>query len=169
MRQIHSPWWAGTSISSCTCSGASGLGLSYTPGSPGPPACRGQMVGLLGFHNHMSQFLESVSFSMYLYGLSRWLTGKEAFCRCRRCGFNPQIGKIPWRRRWQPTPVFLPGKSQGQRSLVGYSHGVIKSQTWLSMHTPISLHPTGSDSGEPSSYTVSTFLLWLHLKAPYPS
>jgi len=34
--------------------------------------------------------------------------------------FNPWIGKIPWRRAWQPTPVFMPGKSQGQRSLAGW-------------------------------------------------
>ena len=38
-----------------------------------------------------------------------------------RPGFNPWIRKIPWRRKWQPTPVFLPGKSHGWRSLVGYS------------------------------------------------
>ena len=36
-------------------------------------------------------------------------------------GFNPWVGKISWRRKWQPTPVFLPGKSHGWRSLVGYS------------------------------------------------
>ena len=36
-------------------------------------------------------------------------------------GFNPWVGKIPWRRKWQPTPVLLPGKSYGWRSLVGYS------------------------------------------------
>ena len=35
--------------------------------------------------------------------------------------FNPWVGKIPWKREWQPTPVFLPGKSHGQRSLVSYS------------------------------------------------
>ena len=35
--------------------------------------------------------------------------------------FDPWVGKIPWRREWQPTPVFLPGESHGQRSLVGYS------------------------------------------------
>ena len=35
--------------------------------------------------------------------------------------FDPWVGKIPWRRKWQPTPVFLPGRSHGQRSLVGYS------------------------------------------------
>ena len=36
-------------------------------------------------------------------------------------GFDPWVGKIPWRRKWQPIPVFLPGKFHGQRSLVGYS------------------------------------------------
>ena len=39
----------------------------------------------------------------------------------RRCGFDPWVRKIPWRRKWQPTPVFWPGKFHGQRSLVGYS------------------------------------------------
>ena len=41
--------------------------------------------------------------------------------RCGRCGFDPWVGKISWRWAWQPTPVFLPGESHGQRSLVGYS------------------------------------------------
>ena len=40
--------------------------------------------------------------------------------QCRRSGFDPWIGKIPWRREWQPTPVLWPGE-HGQRSLVGYS------------------------------------------------
>ena len=38
-----------------------------------------------------------------------------------RCRFDPWVRKIPWRRKWQPTPVLLPGESHGQRSLVGYS------------------------------------------------
>ena len=41
--------------------------------------------------------------------------------KVRRCGFNPWVGKIPWRREWQCTPVFLPGESHGQRGLAGYS------------------------------------------------
>ena len=49
------------------------------------------------------------------------VSGKESACRCRRRGLDPWAGKIPWRRKWQPTLVFLPGKSHGQRSLVGYS------------------------------------------------
>ena len=41
--------------------------------------------------------------------------------QCRRPGFDPCVRKIPWRRKWLPTPAFLPGESHGQRSLVGYS------------------------------------------------
>ena len=50
-----------------------------------------------------------------------WLGGKEFACQCRRLGVDPWVRKIPWRRKWQLTPVFLPGKPHGQRSLVGYS------------------------------------------------
>ena len=42
-------------------------------------------------------------------------------CQCWTHGFSPWAGKMPWRRKWQPTPVFLPGESHGQRSLGGYS------------------------------------------------
>ena len=51
-------------------------------------------------------------------------SGKESTCQCRRhkrYGFDPQVGKTPWSSKWYPTPVFLPGKFHGQRSLVGYS------------------------------------------------
>ena len=47
--------------------------------------------------------------------------GCSCTCQCRRHEFNPWAGKIPWRRKWQSTPVFLPGKFHGQRSLEGYS------------------------------------------------
>ena len=49
--------------------------------------------------------------------------GTESACqcrRCRRCGFDPWVRKIPWRRAWQPTAVFMPGESHGQRGLAGY-------------------------------------------------
>ena len=51
-------------------------------------------------------------------------SGKEPTCQCRSCKkprFDPWVGKIPWRRKWQPTPASLPGESHGRRSLVGYS------------------------------------------------
>jgi len=51
-------------------------------------------------------------------------SAKEPSCLCgnlKRCGLDPWIRKIPWRRAWEPTPVFLPGESHRQRSLTGYS------------------------------------------------
>ena len=66
--------------------------------------------------------------------LSWWLSGSviwtcfslvaqivEICLQCRRPGFDPWLRKIPWRREWQPIPVFLSGKSHGYRSLAGYS------------------------------------------------
>ena len=50
------------------------------------------------------QFLEPL-------GFPRGFSGKKSTCQCRRLGFDPWVGKIPWRRAWQPTPVLLPGES----------------------------------------------------------
>ena len=55
------------------------------------------------------------------FGLPRWLSCKEFACQHWRHGFNPWVRKISWRRKWQPTPVLLPGKCYGQRSLVDYN------------------------------------------------
>ena len=63
-------------------------------------------------------------FNSHIYSLLGFPGGsvaKKPACQCRRRGFDPWSRKMPWRRKWQPTPVFLPGKSHGQRSLVGYS------------------------------------------------
>jgi len=64
---------------------------------------------------------------MYTYdpvwGFPGGAGGKESACQCRRhkrCGFDPWVGKVPSRRAWQPTLVFLPGESHAQRSLAGY-------------------------------------------------
>ena len=69
------------------------------------------------------------------FRLPMWSSGKESTSQCRRFrkgGFNPCIKKIPWRKKWQPTPVFLPEKFHGQRSLAGYiAHGVTESWAWL--------------------------------------
>ena len=61
---------------------------------------------------------------LFLSGFPGGASGKEPACQCRRhkgLGFDPWVGKIPWRKKWQPTPVFLPGESHGQRSLAGCS------------------------------------------------
>ena len=72
-------------------------------------------------------------------GFRSWHMGKESACQCRRherCGFDPWVGMIPWSGKWQPTPVFLPGESHGQGSLVGYSpQGCKKSGMTEYTHT----------------------------------
>ena len=57
-------------------------------------------------------------------GFPGGISGKELTGQCRRCkrhGFDTRVRKIPWRRAWKPTPIFLSGESHGQKSLEGYS------------------------------------------------
>ena len=103
--------------------------------------------------------LESVS---PFWEFPRWLSGKESAYQCRRCRrrkFDPWVGKIPWRRKWQPTLVFLPGKSHGQRSLTGYSlqgRKELDTTVWLNNNNSVSkiiafniqAFPGGSDGKE---------------------
>ena len=87
---------------------------------------------------------------------SQWLSGKKSICQCRRHGFNPWEWKITWRRKWQPTRVFLPGKFHGQRSLAGFSPKRCKESDTteqLSMHTHV-------------CETVSLFIFYLSI---YPT
>ena len=75
--------------------------------------------------------------------------GKESACNAMRPGFSPWVEKIPWRREWQPTPVFSPGEAHGQRSLVEYNPWGCKeldtnewltlSQSWGKTQIPFSL------------------------------
>ena len=61
-----------------------------------------------------------------LEGFPWWLSGKEPTCQYRRLRFDSSVGKILWERECQPPAVFLPGKSQGQKNLAGYSPRVAK-------------------------------------------
>ena len=79
--------------------------------------------------------------------LPRWHGGKESTCqrrRHKRGGFSPLVRNIPWRRKWQPTPLILPELLQGQRSLTGYSlcsGRVVHNLTHTCTHAPLLLHP----------------------------
>ena len=74
-------------------------------------------------------------------GLPGWLVGSRIRLQCRRPGFDPWVGKIPWRREWLLTAVFLPRESHGQRSRVGYSHwGRKESGTTEQLTLSFSLH-----------------------------
>ena len=76
----------------------------------------------------------------FLSRLPRWHSGKGSACQCRRyrrLGFNPWVGKIPWRRKWQSTPGLLPGKFHGQGSWQAVVCGVAKSRSPLSDWTEL--------------------------------
>ena len=105
------------------------------------------------FHEHWSAFLFLLfkkiilfysiiglqsCFSFRCTGFPGGTRDKEPECQCSRLeshGLDPWVGKIPWRRKWQPTPVLLAGESHGQRSLAGYSPwGCKELTTRLSTH-----------------------------------
>ena len=86
--------------------------------------CIPRLKGLLPIHRAQpgreSILLRTASFKWDFPGGT---VGKESPCqykRPKRCGFNYWVRKIPWRKKWPPAPVFLPGDSHGQRSLPGY-------------------------------------------------
>ena len=128
-----SGWW------SYTCPTIAGLW--ETGQSPLAFSLAGQCLNLFT-HQEPMQW-GSGYFLGKVFCVSRASHSTQGFpvCQCRRgkrCGFDPCVGKIPWRRAWQPTPVFLPGESYGQRSLVATVHSVAKSWTrlkWLSTRT----------------------------------
>ena len=94
--------------------GLHALGLSGRPLASDLPEKFDELTSTSPAFVYSSDFLK----------LPRWCGGEESACQCRRCkiyGFDPWVEKIPWRRKWQPTPVFLPGKFHGQGSLAGYS------------------------------------------------
>ena len=115
---------------------------------------------------HLRVFDTGISFNR---GFTDGASDKEPACqgrRCKRHGFDPWVRKIPWRRARQPTPVFFPGKLHEQRSLVGYSHGLAKSQTWL---MPLSTHPTFNRGGYDGGWSPRQTRLKLVLTSEFDS
>ena len=87
-----------------------------------------------------------------LWGFLSGASGKEPTCQWR---FDPWDRKIPWGKAWQPTPVFLPGKFQGQRSLTGFSPQGCNEGTWLKWlsihaHTPSAFRNTAKEPLNPN-------------------
>ena len=92
--------------------------------------------------HYLATFLVS-SLLFLVCGLPGDVSGKESSCQCsrlRRHKFDAWVGKICWRKKWQPTAAFLPGKSHGQRNLTGYSPWVAKSWTQLRVCAHVHMH-----------------------------
>ena len=103
------------------------LGLAFLPLNNTDGLCRRaavwlQMLAFAWPPQLISFYLSSCTFMSLILTdiLPWWFTGKKSTSKCRRWKFNPWVRKFPWRRKWPPIPVLLPGKSHGQRSLVGY-------------------------------------------------
>ena len=95
-----------------------------------------------------------------LTGLPRWRSDKESTYQRRRCGFDPWVGKIPWRKKWQLTPVFLPGKIPWAEE----PGRLVKSRTWLS-NFPFTFH---FHALEKEMATHSRVLVWRILRMVEP-
>ena len=115
-----------------------GVSRRWAGSHPGHAEQVGTTVGYTSYHRSREpcsplisckKFTEPGGFARALIRVFRWLSGKESACqcrRCRRCWSDPWIGKIPCRRKWQSTPVFLLEESRGQKSLVGYGPWALK-------------------------------------------
>ena len=91
----------------------------------------------------------------YLPGANLWWSfppgsdGKSICLRCGRPGLDPWVGKILWRRKWQPIPILLPGKFHGWRSLVSYSQwGRKESDTTERLHFTLNCGGGNEDKGD---------------------
>ena len=107
------------------------LKFPYAPGqlSPHASSCRcprctakiEQQPNKSFFKKWVKDLHRRLSKDIQMAGLPWWPGSKQSTCQRRRPGFDPWVRKILWRRKWQPTSVFLPQKSHGQRSLSSYS------------------------------------------------
>ena len=123
-----------------------------------------------------SPSLYTPSVTTHHQGFPEDASSEEPACQCRRHEFGSWVRKIPWRRKWQHIPAFLPGKFHGQRSLVGYSpwglkesdvtdctrththtHPIILTHNWINHNTPIFLTWTLTKAGVSCPMFVSKF------------
>ena len=109
------------------------------------------------------------------WDLTKWLSGKESTCQCRRRGFNIWVGKISWRKKWLPTPV---GKSYGQRSLAqSWVHKESDTTDHMHVHARAHTHTHTHMQSKSSKMEFKRFLgeipififMKLRLKFAFPS
>ena len=99
------------------------------------------------------------SYNKILSAITWWVSGKESTFQCRRHGLDPWVRKIPLRRKWQPSPVFLPGKSHGQRNLAGYSpQGPKESDTTKQLNSNLREGESDTRTSHNMSFFVRIYL-----------
>ena len=86
--------------------------------------------------------------------------GQESVCQCRRHRFDPWAMKIPWRRKWQPISVFLPGKSHGQRNQVGLQSLGVAEELDMTERLKNNIAPEGC----PVRMEAEIAVMWLQVK-----
>ena len=121
-----------------------------------PPGCPGFFPGVPGSRQEAQLGRREKG---ALAPLPKGASQVEATCQRRRCGFDPWVRKIPWRRKWQPTPAFLPGKFHGQRSLAGYSPWGHKEPDNWAQHRR-DLRPRWVDSPPPCPHRLPRLDQW---------
>ena len=94
--------------------------------------------------------------------LPRWLSGKESTCQCRRCRFDPWVGKIPLEGNGKVTRVLLPGKFYGQRSLAGYS-------SWGHKESDATEHAPHPYTQVPRHWNTHTGIIYIVSKSHFSS
>ena len=98
------------------------------------------MKGKATFYGYICLFVLIIVYILYPSGLPWWFRWQRICLQCGRPRFDPWVRKILWRRKWKPTPLFLPGESHGQRSLAGCSPwGFKESDTTEQLSIPIIL------------------------------
>ena len=106
------------------------------------------LVGYNPWDRKESGMTELLTFTfIIIVGLPRWLSGKESTCQCRKHGFDPWVGKIPWRRKWQSTLVIVSGDSMDRGTCWATVHGVAELDTTEQLTLSLSwdLRSTGRD------------------------
>ena len=93
-----------------------------------------EIIYMQNTQDHVWPTVKHLPSSFLAFLQSQSLLWVQPDLQCGRPSFHPWVRKIPWRREWLPTPVFLPGESHGQRMSMGWSmvHGITKGQTGLS-------------------------------------
>ena len=139
-----------------------GICLGFPGSSAGKEsACNVEDLGLTpGSGNSPGDEQTTNSTTLGFLGFPGGSDSKASACNTGDPVFNPWAGKIPWRRKWQPTPVFLPGKSHGQRTLAGYS---LPGHTELNMTEAISHSTAQNYRTLPLAPHLTTTLLMTYL------